>query len=114
MGVMSVAGKVASHRHTCLCPMQDMERQALNVFRMRLMGAEVRPVYSGTATLKDATSEAIRDWVCGMHAVFGSLVGPTGLAAGALGTRLRQRQPIHPLRMSNRGPCCICTLFWPV
>ncbi len=40
-----------------------MERQALNVFRMRLMGAEVRPVYSGTATLKDATSEAIRDWV---------------------------------------------------
>jgi hypothetical protein len=42
---------------------QDMERQALNVFRMRLMGAEVRPVYSGTATLKDATSEAIRDWV---------------------------------------------------
>ncbi len=40
-----------------------MERQALNVFRMKLMGAEVRPVYSGTATLKDATSEAIRDWV---------------------------------------------------
>lgn len=45
---------------------KDMERQALNVFRMRLMGAEVRPVYMGTATLKDATSEAIRDWVrCG-------------------------------------------------
>ena len=42
---------------------KDMERQALNVFRMRLMGAEVRPVYMGTATLKDATSEAIRDWV---------------------------------------------------
>ncbi|KAK7845875.1 tryptophan synthase beta chain 2 [Quercus suber] len=42
---------------------QDMERQALNVFRMRLLGAEVRPVHSGTATLKDATSEAIRDWV---------------------------------------------------
>jgi tryptophan synthase beta subunit len=42
---------------------QDMERQQLNVFRMRLMGAEVRPVNSGTATLKDATSQAIRDWV---------------------------------------------------
>ncbi|THU71934.1 hypothetical protein C4D60_Mb04t06770 [Musa balbisiana] len=42
---------------------QDMERQALNVFRMRLLGAEVRAVHSGTATLKDATSEAIRDWV---------------------------------------------------
>lgn len=40
-------------------------RQALNVFRMRLLGAEVRPVHSGTATLKDATSEAIRDWVSG-------------------------------------------------
>ncbi|KAL0729009.1 hypothetical protein Bca4012_025102 [Brassica carinata] len=42
---------------------QDMVRQALNVFRMRLLGAEVRGVHSGTATLKDATSEAIRDWV---------------------------------------------------
>jgi tryptophan synthase beta chain len=41
----------------------DMERQSLNVFRMKLMGAEVRPVASGTGTLKDATSEAIRDWV---------------------------------------------------
>jgi tryptophan synthase beta subunit len=40
-----------------------MERQQLNVFRMRLMGAEVRPVNTGTATLKDATSQAIRDWV---------------------------------------------------
>jgi tryptophan synthase beta chain len=42
---------------------QDMERQALNVVRMRLLGAEVRPVSAGTGTLKDATSEAIRDWV---------------------------------------------------
>ncbi|KAG5006673.1 hypothetical protein JHK85_025215 [Glycine max] len=41
----------------------DMERQALNVFRMRLLGAEARPFHSGTTTLKDATSEAIRDWV---------------------------------------------------
>jgi tryptophan synthase beta chain len=42
---------------------QDMERQKLNVFRMNLLGAKVQPVVAGTGTLKDATSEAIRDWV---------------------------------------------------
>jgi tryptophan synthase beta chain len=42
---------------------EDMRRQGLNVFRMRLMGAEVVPVTSGSRTLKDATTEAIRDWV---------------------------------------------------
>lgn len=58
---------------------KDMERQALNVFRMRLMGAEVRPVHYGTATLKDATSEAIRDWVTNVentHYILGSAAGP--------------------------------------
>jgi tryptophan synthase beta chain len=58
---------------------QDMARQALNVFRMRLMGAEVRPVESGTGTLKDATSEAIRDWVTNVettHYILGSVAGP--------------------------------------
>ena len=58
---------------------EDMRRQALNVFRMRLMGAEVRPVTSGTKTLKDATSEAIRDWVTNVtdsHYIIGSVVGP--------------------------------------
>eukprot|EP00897_Mesotaenium_endlicherianum_P006211 jgi/Mesen1/5618/ME000282S04770 len=57
----------------------DMERQSLNVFRMRLLGAEVRPVHSGTATLKDATSEAIRDWVTNVettHYILGSVAGP--------------------------------------
>lgn len=57
----------------------DMERQALNVFRMRLMGAEVRPVSAGTGTLKDATSEAIRDWVTNVettHYILGSVAGP--------------------------------------
>lgn len=57
----------------------DMERQALNVFRMRLMGAEVCPVASGTGTLKDATSEAIRDWVTNVettHYILGSVAGP--------------------------------------
>lgn len=57
----------------------DMERQALNVFRMRLMGAEVHPVEAGTGTLKDATSEAIRDWVTNVettHYILGSVAGP--------------------------------------
>jgi len=58
---------------------EDMERQSLNVFRMRLLGAEVIPVTSGTQTLKDATSEAIRDWVTNVndtHYIIGSVVGP--------------------------------------
>ncbi len=57
----------------------DMERQSLNVFRMRLMGTEVRPVEAGTGTLKDATSEAIRDWVTNVettHYILGSVAGP--------------------------------------
>ncbi|MEH2191257.1 MAG: tryptophan synthase subunit beta [Nostoc sp.] len=57
----------------------DMERQSLNVFRMQLMGAEVRPVEAGTGTLKDATSEAIRDWVTNVettHYILGSVAGP--------------------------------------
>ena len=57
----------------------DMERQKLNVFRMRLMGATVAPVEAGTGTLKDATSEAIRDWVTNVettHYILGSVAGP--------------------------------------
>jgi len=58
---------------------EDVERQALNVYRMELLGAEVRPVGSGTRTLKDATNEAIRDWVTNVettHYIIGSVVGP--------------------------------------
>lgn len=58
---------------------QDIERQKLNVFRMRLLGAKVEPVASGTGTLKDATSEAIRDWVTNVestHYILGSVAGP--------------------------------------
>ena len=58
---------------------EDVRRQALNVFRMKLLGAEVRPVSSGTRTLKDATNEAIRDWVTNVRDTFyilGSVVGP--------------------------------------
>jgi tryptophan synthase beta chain len=58
---------------------EDVRRQALNVFRMKLLGAEVRPVSSGSRTLKDAINEAIRDWVTNVettHYLIGSVVGP--------------------------------------
>ena len=58
---------------------EDMERQHLNVLRMELLGAEVRPATSGSRTLKDATNEAIRDWVSNPDDTFyiiGSVVGP--------------------------------------
>ncbi|MBI1723516.1 MAG: tryptophan synthase subunit beta [Gemmatimonadetes bacterium] len=58
---------------------EDMARQALNVYRMRLLGAEVVGVGSGTRTLKDATNEAMRDWVTHVdttHYIIGSVVGP--------------------------------------
>ncbi|HEV7888011.1 MAG TPA: tryptophan synthase subunit beta [Acidimicrobiales bacterium] len=57
----------------------DVERQALNVFRMKLLGAEVRPVSSGSRTLKDAINEAMRDWVASVettHYCLGSVMGP--------------------------------------
>ena len=58
---------------------EDMERQALNVFRMQLLGARVVPVDSGTRTLKDAINEALRDWVTNVRTtlyVIGSVIGP--------------------------------------
>jgi tryptophan synthase beta chain len=58
---------------------EDMRRQALNVFRMKVLGAEVRTVDTGSRTLKDATSEAIRDWVTNVrdtYYIIGSVVGP--------------------------------------
>ncbi len=58
---------------------EDMRRQSLNVFRMKLMGAEVRPVSGGSRTLKDAINEAIRDWVTNVRNTYyllGSVVGP--------------------------------------
>lgn len=58
---------------------EDMERQALNVYRMRLLGAVVHPVDSGTGTLKDAVSETMREWtnrIADTHYVLGSCMGP--------------------------------------
>lgn len=58
---------------------EDIERQKLNVFRMEMLGAKVIPVSSGSKTLKDATNEAIRDWIANVrntHYIIGSVVGP--------------------------------------
>ncbi len=58
---------------------EDMERQALNVYRIRLMGAKVTPVDAGSRTLKDAISEALRDWTTNVrttHYILGSVLGP--------------------------------------
>lgn len=58
---------------------EDIKRQSLNVFRMRLLGAEVRPVSSGSNTLKDSMNEAIRDWITNVRNTFyiiGSVAGP--------------------------------------
>lgn len=58
---------------------EDIKRQKLNVFRMKLLGAKVIPVYSGSRTLKDACNETIRDWVTNVrstHYIIGSVVGP--------------------------------------
>lgn len=58
---------------------EDIKRQALNVFRMKLLGARVIPVKTGSKTLKDATTEALRDWVTNVrttHYIIGSVVGP--------------------------------------
>jgi tryptophan synthase beta chain len=57
----------------------DIKRQAPNVARMKMLGAEVRPAQSGSKTLKDATNEAIRDWInnpVNTHYIIGSVVGP--------------------------------------
>ena len=78
---VAVATVAAKFGLQCIVYMgeEDTRRQRLNVFRMHLLGAEVRPVESGSRTLKDAINEAIRDWVTHVHDTFyliGSVVGP--------------------------------------
>ena len=58
---------------------EDIKRQSLNVYRMKLLGAEVVPVHSGSKTLKDALNEAMRDWVTNVddtHYIIGTVAGP--------------------------------------
>src|SRR5947199_10435843 len=78
---VATATAAASMGLTCVVYMgsEDMRRQRLNVHRMRLLGAEVVPVDSGSRTLKDAINEAMRDWVTNVrttHYVLGSVLGP--------------------------------------
>ena len=82
-GQHGVATAVAAARFGFECDVymgeEDMRRQALNVFRMRLLGTRVVPVKTGSRTLKDATNEAMRDWMASVgdtHYIIGSVVGP--------------------------------------
>jgi tryptophan synthase beta chain len=91
---------------------EDVRRQALNVFRMKLMGTEVRPVSSGSRTLKDAINEAIRDWVTNARDTYyllGSVVGPYPYPEmvrdfqSVIGTETKQQI----LEKEDRLPNCI-------
>jgi tryptophan synthase beta chain len=78
VAVATVAARFGMECHVFM-GVEDMERQALNVDKMRILGAEVIPVTSGSQTLKDATNEAIRDWVTNAdttYYIIGSAVGP--------------------------------------
>ena len=81
---------------------EDMRRQELNVFRMRLLGAEVRGVDSGSRTLKDAINEAMRDWVTNVrttHYLLGSVLG-----AHPYPTMVRDFQSRHRPRSARADP----------
>ena len=95
---------------------EDMRRQALNVYRMRLMGAQVTPVTSGTRTLKDATSEAIRDWVTSVndsHYIIGSVVGPAPYPRivrdfqAVIGTEAREQMLAEAGRLPSTVVACV-------
>lgn len=78
---VATAAVAARHGLECIIFMgeEDIERQSPNVYRMKLLGAEVYPVTSGTKTLKDAMNEAMRDWVTNVddtHYIIGSVAGP--------------------------------------
>lgn len=95
---------------------EDMRRQAPNVERMRLLGAEVRPVSSGSKTLKDATSEAIRDWVTNVRSTFyiiGSVVGmhPYPMMVrdfqSIIGEETREQIRVAEHRLADRIVACV-------
>ncbi len=75
----AIAGALLGLKVDVYMGAEDVERQKMNVFRMKLLGAEVIPVHSGSKTLKDAINEALRDWVATFeytHYLIGSVVGP--------------------------------------
>jgi tryptophan synthase beta chain len=95
---------------------EDMHRQAVNVYRMRLLGAEVRSVTAGTRTLKDAISEAFRDWVTNIDSTYyliGSVVGPhpypeIGRTFQAVISREARAQSLETLgRLPDRVVACV-------
>ena len=95
---------------------EDMRRQALNVFRMRLMGAEVRAVDSGSRTLKDAINEALRDWVTNVHDTYyllGSALGPHPYPTvvrefqRVIGDEARRQILAHERRLPNAIVACV-------
>ena len=94
----------------------DVERQAPNVFRMKLLGAEVRPVTSGSATLKDAMNEALRDWVATVETTFyciGTVAGPHPYPAmvrdfqSVIGNETREQMMAAEGRLPDTLVACI-------
>ncbi len=94
----------------------DMARQEPNVFRMQLLGAEVRPVTSGTQTLKDAINEAIRDWVTNVdntHYLLGSALGPHPYPTmvrefqSVIGREAREQMMAEVGRLPNTVIACV-------
>lgn len=95
---------------------EDIKRQSLNVFRMKLLGAEVRPVDSGSRTLKDAINECIRDWVTNVettHYLIGSAVGPHPYPMivrdfqSVIGREARQQILVDPGRLPGYAVACV-------
>lgn len=94
----------------------DIERQAPNVFRMKLLGAEVRPVKSGSGTLKDAMNEALRDWVTNVHDTYyliGTVAGPHPYPAmvrdfqSVIGKELKRQMQEREGRLPDTLVACI-------
>lgn len=94
----------------------DIERQAPNVFRMKLLGAEVRSVESGSGTLKDAMNEALRDWVTNVHDTYyliGTVAGPHPFPQmvrdfqSIIGTELKEQMLEREGRLPDRLVACI-------
>ena len=108
---------------------EDMRRQAINVYKMRLLGADVRPVVSGSRTLRDAINEAIRDWVTNVQSTYyllGSAVGPHPYPMmvrdfqSIIGTEARQQILEAEGRLPNYAVACVgggsnaIGLFYPL
>ncbi|MBU1864557.1 MAG: tryptophan synthase subunit beta, partial [Candidatus Omnitrophica bacterium] len=95
---------------------EDIKRQAPNVYKMKLLGAEVRPVSSGSKTLKDATNEAIRDWVTNVdttHYLLGSTVGPHPYPMmvrdfqSIIGNEVKRQLRFHKIKKADYLLACV-------